>query len=97
MIFQRPQMLLLLFTIFIPLFYVFPKIKKLKSSQTFLYKNKNETQKNIKKLQTSLYFRSTFFLFSWICLIIALAGPYWGSEVVQVQKNGSAVSFVFDI
>ena len=97
MIFQRPQMLFLLLTVFIPLFYVFPKIKKLKSSQTFLYKNKSETQKNIKKLQTSLYFRSTFFLFSWICLIIALAGPYWGSEVVQVQKNGSAVSFVFDI
>ena len=30
MIFQRPQMLFLLLTVFIPLFYVFPKIKKLK-------------------------------------------------------------------
>ncbi len=97
MIFERPQMLLLLFTIFIPLLYVFPKIKKLSSSQTFLYKNKSETQKNIKKIQTSLYFRSSLFLLSWICLIIAFAGPYWGTEVAQVQKNGNAVSFVFDI
>ena len=30
-------------------------------------------------------------------MIIAFAGPYWGTEVVQVQKTGNAVSFVFDI
>lgn len=97
MIFERPQMLLLLLTVFIPLLYIFPKIKKINSSPYFLYKNKNITQKYIKKIQTSLFIRSFFFLLSWICLIIAFAGPYWGSKVVPVQKSGCAVSFVFDI
>ena len=97
MIFERPQMLFLLFTFIVPILYVFPKIKKLSKTQTFLYKNKNSTIKYTKKIQSYVYLRSLFFMFSWICLIIAFAGPYWGSEIVQVQKNGSAVSFVFDI
>ena len=97
MIFERPQVLFLLLLILIPLFYLFPKIKKLNSSTTFLYKNKTTTKKYIKKIQSKAYLRSIFFMFSWICLIIAFAGPYWGTEVVQVQKTGNAVSFVFDI
>ena len=97
MIFERPQVLFLLLLILIPLFYLFPKIKKLNSSTTFLYKNKITTKKYIKKIQSKAYLRSIFFMFSWICLIIAFAGPYWGTEVVQVQKTGNAVSFVFDI
>ncbi len=97
MIFERPQMLLLLLLILIPLFYVFPKIKKLNTSPNFLYKNKNATKNYIKKIQSTVYARSAFFILSWICLVIAFAGPYWGTEVVQVQKTGNAVSFVFDI
>lgn len=97
MSFERPQMLLFLFTCFIPLLYIFPKIKKISTSPFFLYKSKSVTQKYIKKIQNSVYVRSFFFLLSWICLIIASAGPYWGNEIVPVQKSGSAVSFVFDI
>lgn len=34
---------------------------------------------------------------AWCMLVLAYAKIYWGTHLVPVQKNGTAVSFVFDI
>lgn len=97
MFFERPQMLLLLITLLIPIVYIFPKIKQIDSSPYFLFKNKKVTRKFVKNMQGMLYVRSIFFMLAWFCIIVAFSGPYWGKEIIPIQKNGSAVSFVFDI
>lgn len=97
MFFERPQMLLLLITLLIPIVYIFPKIKQIDSSPYFLFKNKKVTRKFVKNMQGMLYVRSILFMLAWFCIIVAFSGPYWGKEIIPIQKNGSAVSFVFDI
>ncbi len=49
---------------------------------------------NYKKI---LNIRIFFLSLTWIMLIFAYAGIYWGTYLVPVQKNGTSVSFVFDI
>lgn len=44
-----------------------------------------------------VFLRSFFLSLSWIMLVCAYAGLYWGTNLVPVQKNGTSVSFVFDI
>lgn len=90
-------MLLLLITLLIPIVYIFPKIKQIDSSPYFLFKNKKVTRKFVKNMQGMLYVRSILFMLAWFCIIVAFSGPYWGKEIIPIQKNGSAVSFVFDI
>ena len=41
--------------------------------------------------------RSLFRCFAWVFLVFAVAGISWGQKAVPVQKNGKAVTFVFDI
>jgi len=49
---------------------------------------------NIKKM---VFIRSLFIALSWSMLILAYAKISWGTYLMPVQKNGTAVSFVFDI
>ena len=44
-----------------------------------------------------VYIRTFFLSLSWIMLTCAASGLYWGTYQVPVQKNGTTVSFVFDI
>ena len=62
-----------------------------------MFKNKKVTRKFVKNMQGMLYVRSILFMLAWFCIIVAFSGPYWGKEIIPIQKNGSAVSFVFDI
>ena len=41
--------------------------------------------------------RTVCFCLAWVCLVLAVLGVSWGSSTVAVQKNGAAVSMVFDI
>lgn len=41
--------------------------------------------------------RTVCFCLAWTCLSLAVLGVSWGSSTVAVQKNGAAVSMVFDI
>lgn len=47
--------------------------------------------------KTVVAVRSVFRFLSWTMLVLSLAGISWGVRRVAVQKNGNAVSFVFDI
>lgn len=44
-----------------------------------------------------IFLRSFFLTLGWTMLVCAYAGIYWGTNLVPVQKNGTSVSFVFDI
>lgn len=47
--------------------------------------------------QTAVVVRTVCRFMSWTMLVLSLAGISWGVRRVAVQKNGNAVSFVFDI
>lgn len=49
------------------------------------------------KIKYPLFFRTLFFATAIFLFICAYAGISWGGTIVPVQKNGRAVSFVFDI
>ncbi len=64
----------------------------------YLLKDKESVfAKRISKLPAVLVFRCIFRSLAWICLILACAGFSWGTYLEPVQKNGNAVSMVFDI
>ena len=68
------------------------QFKKLLGSVEFLSGSK--VKKNIRR---RISFRMLFFSLAWICLVFAFSDPSWGTKPVPLQKNGTAVSFVFDI
>lgn len=60
-------------------------------SKNNLISNPSEILKRKYKIRTLLW------ACAWLCFSIAISGPTWGVSSVPVQKNGYAVSFVFDI
>lgn len=44
-----------------------------------------------------VFFRAFFSVLSWVCLIIALAAPFWGWNLVPEKRMGESVAIVFDI
>ncbi|MCK9169622.1 MAG: VWA domain-containing protein [Treponema sp.] len=53
--------------------------------------------KRMKNLPRIIVLRTIFLCLAWIMLTSAYAGFSWGAYEVPSQKNGNAVSFVFDI
>ena len=53
--------------------------------------------KNSGRFRHSVILRTVFFSISWIMLVFAFAGFSWGTRFENIQKNGNAVSLVFDI
>ncbi|MFA6855945.1 MAG: VWA domain-containing protein [Treponema sp.] len=53
--------------------------------------------KRIKNFVRIIVLRTIFLCLAWIMLVFAYAGFSWGVYEVPAQKNGNAVSFVFDI
>lgn len=53
--------------------------------------------RHILKVRRRIKMRIFWWSLAWISLIVALAGPTWGTKLIPVQKSGAAVSFVFDI
>ena len=48
-------------------------------------------------LRGSLFTKFFLRALAWISLVLAYVGISWGTQLVPVQKSGSAVAFVFDI
>lgn len=44
-----------------------------------------------------VFFRAFFSVLSWVCLITALAEPFWGWNLVPEKRMGESVAIVFDI
>lgn len=51
----------------------------------------------ISSFKKALFVRTFFRSLAWIMLVLSYAGISWGTYRVPVQKNGNAVSLVFDI
>lgn len=88
------------FWLFIPLafafFFVTIKFKKLKQ----VLSEKNEVSRGnflSNRLDYCFWFKTIFRTLSAVMVILAGADISWGTDTVPVQKNGKAVSFVFDI
>lgn len=95
---ERPYALLLLLLIIIPvsLFKIF-KYKKIFHCLVSVYSRGKTENKKYAGLRKSVVLRSVFRFLAAAMIILAYAGISWGTETVPVQKNGDAVSFVFDI
>lgn len=71
--------------------------KKIYKSLGFLYGERPQTAKILKRFKLASHIKLWCWSIAWILLVVALAKPSWGTEPVPVQRNGNAVSFVFDI
>ena len=85
----KPQFFVLIFLILPPILFTLLHYKKHYSS--FELKNSSSS------LRTSLFLRLAFRSLSWIFAILALCEISFGSKKALIQKNGSSVTFVFDI
>lgn len=95
---ERPYVFLaLVITIPLILFLNLKNIRLYKIEKINVKNKIGEFEKRIANYHKVRIVRSLFFTFSWIMLIFAYAKISWGSNIIPVQKNGNAVSFVFDI
>lgn len=79
---------------------LFANLKNIREYKIEKIKNKSkigEFEKRIVNYHKVRIIRSLFFTLSWTMLIFAYSKISWGSNLIPVQKNGNAVSFVFDI
>ena len=58
---------------------------------------KNSKLKRLLNFRKMVFVRSFFVLLSACMLMLAYAKISWGTRLMPVQKNGTSVSFVFDI
>ena len=62
--------------------------------------NSNMLRKNpefVRRLKHSFWSKIVLRMLAFACFVLALAGISWGMNAVPVQKNGKAITMVFDI
>lgn len=93
---ERPKSLYLLLLL-IPygwyMFSRFSKIVKNLGRQKTLVKDENL----LSKYKMNFTLRTVFRMLSWVMIVLAYSGLSWGTNFIPVQKNGRAISMVFDI
>ena len=92
--FERAALLLLILLLIPSLSIFMFSVKRLFQNLDFI---DSKVFDNRKRLKMKLFIRSLCFSLAWICFVIALSGPSWGTKSFPVQKAGLAMSFVFDI
>lgn len=95
---ERPYVLLFLFLI-IPIILI--TIVKNRRNSIAIEKNflsgENNKRTRLFKFSRMTRIKSVLFIIAWCMLILSYSKISWGTYLVPVQKNGTAVSFVFDI
>lgn len=93
---EKPKVLYLLLLL-IPygwyMFSRFARIVKNLGRQKALVKDENL----LSKYKVNFSLRTVFRMLAWVMIVLAYAGLSWGTNFIPVQKNGRAVSMVFDI
>lgn len=96
---ERPYAFFALLVI-VPLFLIL-RIKNKKSDyyigNSFAVQKYSKNTKRIFNFRKMVFTRSLFIFLSSCMLILAYAKISWGTYLMPVQKNGTSVSFVFDI
>lgn len=92
----RPQAFYFILLLIFALVYVIKRYSRIK--KTFSEKNGVRNQVYaFRRFKVCFISRSIFRTLAALCVIFAFAGISWGTKIIPVQKNGKAVSFVFDI
>ncbi len=96
---ERPYVLFALLLIIPIIFITFIKNRKnsVAVEKNFSIQGTNNKKKRLFKFGKMTRIKSVLFIIAWAMLILSYAKISWGTDLVPVQKNGSAVSFVFDI
>lgn len=94
---ERPYALLFLPFLVLVLIFSIIRYKKIFLFLSGVYDNKNLQSKSFSSLKASLILKTVFRIIACVFVILSFCGIFWGYENVAVQKNGNAVSFVFDI
>lgn len=93
---ENPKVFYLFLVLLVALVYSILKFKKLSKS----FSENNSLQRQIHafvRFRRCFILRTIFRSLMAVMIIFALAGISWGTNLIPVQKNGRAVSFVFDI
>ncbi len=92
---QKPYHLLLILALIPAAVNAWVRYKKLTESMVQI--RSTGTHKKSLSLRTRLVARIICWGLAYICVVIALCDPVWGTRQVPVHTSGTAVSFVFDI
>jgi len=93
---ERPMALYALALIIPYLWYMFHRFSRIAANlgrQRALIKDSSILSRH----KTAFVLRTLLRAIAWSMIVIAFAGVSWGTQFVPVQKNGRAVSLVFDI
>lgn len=96
MIFERPLALSAVLLVIPAALIYFIRYRHLIRSLGLLYAD-HLKDSQVKHLRSSLFTKFLLRSLAWIALVLAYVGISWGTQLVPVQKSGSAVAFVFDI
>lgn len=95
MLFEKPYFLWGILLIVPVTIFVYQRFKAL--ARSFGFANAKEKRSANSSVKTRFILRMFCFALAFVCVCIALAKPFWGSEQVPVKKRGSSVVFVFDV
>ena len=95
--FARPLFLYLILLLIPALVFFRHFSKKMLKAFGNFSERKKENADFVNNIFSRLKNRTFCWCLAYVMLVIAIAQPFYGTRTVPVQKNGSAVSFVFDI
>lgn len=94
---ERPWALYGLLAVIPAILYMFFVYRKTEGEIADFYGTKTNRAVNMAVIKLRLIWRFVFRITAWVMLVLSIAGISWGTVSTPVQKNGHAVSMVFDI
>lgn len=96
---ERPYALIGLFALIPALILTVVQYKRIVERLRVLYVKTPQSMmsKRVSNFPVVIVLRFVFRALAWVMMVLAYAGISWGTNLVSVQKNGHAVTFVFDI
>lgn len=95
--FENPRYLLISLLSIPAIMYSSVSFSKISKSLGLFFQMNNNFSNPSSVIKRKYKIRTVLWIMAWISFSVALSGPTWGISTVPVQKNGYAVSFVFDI
>ncbi|CEM60718.1 von Willebrand factor type A domain protein [Treponema phagedenis] len=87
--FEKSRLLLLLVLVIPAVFFSLKKLFRINAAYSFAQHKKS--------ILPFLIIRNILFAFAWIFIVLAAAGPLWGSKIKSVRRQGVSVVFAVDI
>ncbi|MDR2029687.1 MAG: VWA domain-containing protein [Treponema sp.] len=97
MSFDNPRMLLALFPVLPSIFLVFFHYHKHRAVPDFLKRSPDQGAVRVRELRSRYFLSAAAFCLFYICGVLALAEPRWGSRLVSESRRGLDVVFAMDL